>query len=320
MKNFLSLVWIAGLLSLIVGCGVQDATTESPNTSTSKPYLSFEDQAGKTVILDKKPERIVVLNNELTELFYQVGGEAVGISTSPGINVPEEAMNAKRVGAINSISMEEVLNLKPDLVIGHPLFHQNLTDTFSDAKIPFAILTVKSIKDIRNNAMLFGKIIGKEQQAQTAVDRIDTQLQELTASLPSGEPSFAIITLMANNISLQKSSSIALDIAKLLHMKNVAESLPAGKLPSSVPFSMEKLVELNPDYIFIVVHGSDDDGQRMLQSQLESNPAWQSLQAVQTGKLSILPPAMFVTNPGIKIADSVAYMKQLIYPSTATGE
>ncbi|MFF2908043.1 ABC transporter substrate-binding protein [Paenibacillus sp. NPDC057934] len=337
MRKITFLTLIAVLLVVTAGCGAASQTEKSSSVQPSdhtqqekdgipasktmtESYLTFQDLSGHTVTLKKKPERIVILNNELTELFYQVGGKTVGIATSQGVDIPAQATDVKQVGAINSINMEEVLQLKPDLVIGQPLFHKNLSSTFADAGIPFAILTVKSIEDIRSNTKLFGQIIGQEQQAQTAINEMDIKLNELTKDLPADKPSYAIITLMANTASLQKSSSIALDIAGLLQMNNIAEQLPAGKMPSSVPFSMEKLVELNPDYIFIVVHGSDEDARRMIKSQLQSNPTWKSLQAVQSGHLNILPPSMFVTNPGLKVSESVAYMKQIVFPSSSGAQ
>jgi iron complex transport system substrate-binding protein len=329
-KNGLTWTLILGLL-IIAGCGNSPSVPSQQASSgtetadlhdgniTNKPYLTFEDISGRTITLKNKPERIVILNNEITELFYQLGGEAVGIATSPGVDIPEKAAHVQQVGVINSVNMEEIMKLKPDLVIGQPLFHQKLTDTFTDAGIPFAILTINSIDGIRENARLIGKILDKEQDASLAVDGMNAQLQTLTQSLPSDEPKYAVITLMANNISLQKQSSIALDVADLLKMKNIAESLPSGKMPSSVPFSMEKLAELDPDYLFIVVHGSNEDGQRMIQQQLESNPAWLSLKAVKSGDLHILPPSMFVTSPGIQIAGSVKYMKEIVYPKAEAG-
>ncbi|MFB5761257.1 ABC transporter substrate-binding protein [Paenibacillus medicaginis] len=298
----------------------KELTSAPFSGEAAQPYLTFQDLNGETVTLENKPERIIILNNELTELFYQVGGQAVGIATSAGVEIPEQAANVKQVGTISSVNMEEILKLKPDLVIGQPLFHKDLKSTFADSGIPFAILTVKSIEDIRNNAKLFGQIIGNEERAQIAIGNMDTKLNELTADLPANKPSYAIITLMANTASLQKSSSIALDIASLLQMNNIAEDIPSGNMPSSVPFSIEKLVELNPEHLFIVVHGSDEEGQRMIQSQLESNPAWKSLQAVKSGHLEILPPSMFVTSPGLQIWESVEYMKQLVFPSSAATQ
>ncbi|GIP26138.1 iron compound ABC transporter iron compound-binding protein [Paenibacillus sp. J23TS9] len=330
-KNGLKWTLILTLLIMVMaGCGNSPSATShlasdnektdiQEGTKTNKPFLTFKDDSDRTVTLENKPERIIILNNEMTELFYQLGGEAVGIATSPGVDIPEKAANVQQVGIISSVNMEQIMKLKPDLLIGQPLFHQKLADTFTDAGIPFAILTIDSIEGIRENARLLGKILDKEQDADLAVDSMNAQLQSLTRSLPSDEPTYAIITLMANNISLQKQSSIALDIAGLLKMKNVAESLPSGKMPSSVPFSMEKLAELDPDYLFIVVHGSSEDGQRMIQQQLESNPAWSSLKAVKSGNLQILPPSMFVTSPGIKITDSVKYMEKLVYPKVEAG-
>nr|WP_254847874.1 ABC transporter substrate-binding protein [Paenibacillus amylolyticus] len=168
------------------------------------------------------------------------------------------------------------------------LFHNDLSDTFADAGIPFAILTVKSFEDICSNAKLFGQIIGKEQEAEIAITDMDAKLDALTTDLSANKPSYAIITLMMNTASMQKSSSIALDIAETLHMKNIAENLPSGKMPSSVPFSMEKLVELNPEYLFIVVHGTDEDRQPHDRIPIGEQS---SLEFVASGEIG--PPSCF---------------------------
>ncbi|OMF15520.1 hypothetical protein BK131_11710 [Paenibacillus amylolyticus] len=117
MKKWIVIIWIAALLTLNAGCGTdaqQEQVSSSPaagdkqqnetNTGDSdqaaSPYLTFHDLNGATVTLEKKPERIVILNNELTELFYQVGGEAFGIATSAGVDIPAEAADVKQVSLI----------------------------------------------------------------------------------------------------------------------------------------------------------------------------------------------------------------------------
>lgn len=69
MKKWIVITWIAALLTMTTACG----TDPQQDQASSSPYLTFQDLNGATVTLEKKPERIVILNNELTELFYQVG-------------------------------------------------------------------------------------------------------------------------------------------------------------------------------------------------------------------------------------------------------
>ncbi|MEK8132000.1 ABC transporter substrate-binding protein [Paenibacillus filicis] len=294
--------------------------SESQLASGQTPFLTFRDASGQEIKLDRKPERIVMLNTELLDLLYQAGGAAVGRSTAPGYTPPEAARGVQEVGQINSVNMEEIFNLKPDLVIGQPLFHAKLRTQFQEANIPFSVLTVKSAQDISSNGKLMGQLADKEEAVTASLQRMEEQIKTMIGKLPQGkEPTFAMLTVMGNSPSIQKGSSIALDVAAGLHMKNVAEGLQVGPM-GAVPFSMEKLAELNPDYLFWTVHGTEDSGLETIKKQLEGNPAWSSIKPVKEGKFYMLPSRWFVNNPGFELDKSYAYLAQIVYPESFGGK
>ncbi|PYI54305.1 ABC transporter substrate-binding protein [Paenibacillus flagellatus] len=294
--------------------GPDKPAATAPTTSAAETYLSFEDQTGRKVVLNRKPERIVVLNTELLQLFEQVGGTMVGRATAPGVPVPERAKAAEEVGLISQVNMERVLGLKPDLVIGEPLFHTQLAPTMEQAGIPFAILTIKTMDDMRDNALLLGDIVGQADAAAAGVSRMNERIKQITDRVPDTKPTYALLTFMMNTVSLQKGSSIALDVADRLNMRNVAGSVESGLATESVPFSMEKLVELDPDFLFFVVHGTDEEGRQALRSNLQSNGAWTALRAVKADKYRFIPSELFVNNPGLELDRSFAYLARIVYP------
>ncbi|MCY9670615.1 ABC transporter substrate-binding protein [Paenibacillus alginolyticus] len=333
MKKIVSALTSTVLLSAIVmGCStakplensstqptvitVQTATPKSDDNSTPAAgnMISFKDSTKQEVTLKEKPKRVVLLNTEIQELFYQVGGKAVGLATAPGIPVPEAAKDAEKVGEINQVSLEKVMSLKPDLVIGQTMFHASLKDSLASSQIPLALIDIKSYEDIKSAAELFGKIVGKEVEAKAAIDQTEQKMQTVISKLPQQSPKFAMITIMPMGISVQKNSTLSLDVANRLKLKNVAESLPAGMMPSAAPFSLEKLVELDPDYLFFIVHGTEEYGKEKLKTDLESNPAWKTLRAVKENKIYFLPSNLFVTNPGLNFNQSLTYLAKLVYP------
>lgn len=305
------------------GCAGQASQndTASADTGTSKtqaaiqPFLVFTDQLGRKVVLDEKPLRIVLLNTELLQLFEQVGGTPIGRATAPGVPVPDKAKAAEEVGLISNVNMEKIVQLQPDLVIGQPVFHAKLEASFEQAGVPFAVLTIKSIDDMRNNALLLGKIAGTEEAAAAAVSEMNEKIRQITDSVPDTKPTYAILTFMMNTVTVQKGSSIAVDVADRLKMRNVAASLQSGPISDSVPFSMEKLVELNPEYLFFVVHGTDEEGQQTLKANLQSNPAWLTLKAVKENNFQFLPSSLFVNNPGLALDRSFEYLAKIAYPA-----
>ncbi|GAA3400680.1 ABC transporter substrate-binding protein [Paenibacillus hodogayensis] len=292
-----------------------DNTPGSPETSSSsqQPYLTFKDQAGQNVILNKKPERVVILNTEALELFYQLGGQAVGRAKAPGTPVPEAAKGAEDVGQINQVSLEKITSLKPDLVIGQPLFHANLKDVLGMNQIPLALVNVSSYEDIQKTGKLFGQIIGKEAETEAVLKETENRIQTIINKVPNQSPKFAVITIMPMGISIQKSGGLALDIANKLKLNNVADGMQSGQLPSSVPYSIEKLIEADPEYLFMIVHGTEEYGRQKLKDDLESNPAWASLRAVKEKRMVFLP-SDFVNSPGLKVDQTFEYVAKLVYP------
>ncbi|WP_171687599.1 ABC transporter substrate-binding protein [Paenibacillus planticolens] len=297
---------------------VTEQTTSTKPTPSTAPlngdFITFKDSTKQEITLKDKPQRVILLNTEVQELFYQAGGKAVGLATAPGIPVPEMAKDAARVGTINQVSLEKLMSLKPDLVIGQSMFHASLKDSLASSKVPLALMDIKSYEDIKAAAELFGKIAGKEAETMAALDQTEQNMQTVLSKLPQQSPKFAMITIMPTGISVQKNSTISLDVASRLKLKNVAESLPSGRMPSSAPYSLEKLVELDPDFVFFLVHGTEDYGKEKLKSDIESNPAWKTLRAVKENKIYFLPSSLFVTNPGFHFDQSLSYLARLVYP------
>ena len=89
---------------------------------------------------------------------------------------------------------------------------------------------------------------------------------------------------------------------------------PLEKNPDAAPYSMETLVAQNPDIIFVTSMGKIDEIKKSMQTNIDSNPAWQSIPAIQKGQLYYLPQNLFLLSPGIHYPEAVEAMAKLIYP------
>ncbi|MFS8580826.1 MAG: ABC transporter substrate-binding protein [Novibacillus thermophilus] len=309
---------ICHFLLLATSCAPSTAT---PTTPESVPLdqpepLSFEDDAGREITLPQKPQRIVVLSPQLLNLLYAVGGRAVARATSTGETVPETAENLEDVGGMTTVHTEKLLALKPDLVIGSTVFHRDLAGVLDESRVPFALFKLGTYSDLKEKAVLFGKLAGTESKAKEELVKLDRQMNQLTAKVPANQaPTFIMLNVTPSSISVQRQNMIGLEVAAMLKMKNVAETLPASDTsPSTAPFSLEKIVELNPDFIFILIHGARTEGEHKIRSDLAGQPAWASLRAVKENRLAILPSDLFLSNPGFRLNESVEYLAKLVYP------
>lgn len=257
-----------------------------------------------------------MLSPQLLDLLYAVDGIAIARATSTGGIVPEKAKAIEEVGGMTTVNTEKLLSLKPDLVIGSTSFHRELAGVMEASDVPFALFALSTYGDLKEKALLFGKLASTEPKAAEALAKLDDQIGDLTAKVPPGQtPSFIMLNVTPSSISVQRENTIGLEVAEMLHMKNVAATLEASqKSPSTAPYSLEKIVELDPDYVFVLIHGSLEDGEKKIESDLASQPAWASLRAVKEGRMAILPSDLLLSNPGFRLNESVEYMAKLVYP------
>lgn len=324
------------LLALTSGCGSPAGSQARETTITSSPvttvqateaatvtdqgksetFLSFTDDVGHEVTLSSRPQRIIVLSPQLLDLLYAVDGNAIARATSTGGAVPEEAKSIEDVGNMTSVNTEKLLSLKPDLVMGSTAFHRDLASVLEASGVPLALFNLSTYEDLREKALLFGKLAGTETKASEALAKLQGQIEELTAKVPTGSsPSFIMLNVTPSSISVQRENTVGLEVANLLHMNNVAATLtPSQKSPTTAPFSMEKIVELDPDYVFLLIHGAREEGEKIIETDLASQPAWASLRAVKEQHMAILPSDLLLSNPGFRFNESVEYLAKLVYP------
>lgn len=306
------------MILMITVSGCQSASkkqNDQKQTQSAESYLKIKDFDGKTITLKEKPKNIVVLKDEVLHSFYQVGGKAVGRTNAFTIDPPEEARDVPQVGYMHEVNIEKVLELKPDLVIGQRFTHGELRDTFEKAGIAFINLNTQSIDDIKNNTLLMGKITGHEKKAESLTKEMKSNISQIISQIPKEKkkPSFAIVTVMGDAVFVEQGPTIGVDIAKQLKLKNITESLDGEVMAGYIPFSMEAMVKLDPDYLFILSHTTDEDAKKMVENKFKSNPAWNSLSAVSNDKIYFLPKDKFVMAPGVKVVDSFQYMKDIVY-------
>lgn len=310
--------WIACVCCLVIllvsGCAKQGQPAAPGNTAVTA-YLTVKDDAGRSVVLKKKPERIVVLSTSFLELLYAVDGQAVGRPGSRTADIPEKAKSLPEVGLVYNINTEKVLSLQPDLVIAFQGIHEKLVPLLESSNIPVVLLKMKSYEDVVAKANLFSEIAGTKEKGSALVRSMDNKLKAIGDELPQSGKKVAILHATAKSVTLEMESSIAGGVAKQLKLQNVANGgRPLESDMDSTPYSLEKLVEQDPDLILVVTMGQSQEIEKRLRADVESNPAWVTLRAVRENQVLFLPPELFLLNPGVRMPDAVEYMAKLVYP------
>lgn len=301
------------------GCTPQNAATTGgkEQAQTQGVFATITDDTGKTITLAKKPERVVVLSTSLMNFADAVDGKLVGRATvkSEDGTVPQEYANVPEVGPVYNVSTEKIVELKPDVVFASESQHKKIAPILEQNGIPVIILKCKTYDDVKRNLDIIGKVYGKEDMAKQKEAALDQQINAIVAKVPGEAKKIAIIHATPSNVTVELQTSLAGDIAHILKLHNVAvDDSTKDKDTEKIPYSIEALVAKNPDMIFFTSMGPKEKIENTIKNSIESNPAWGSLQAVQNGRVYVLPENYFLLNPGLDYPDAVAYMAKLAYP------
>jgi iron complex transport system substrate-binding protein len=314
-KFFMSTVCVLAILA--AGCTPKNAATTAQKPAGGGQFLTLTDDAGRKVELAKKPVRVVSLSNSYLSFVEVAKGDLVGVVSAKAAKakIPAKFAQLPTVGEVYNVNTEALVNLKPDLILGNKNQHEKLVPILEANHIPILLFSTKSYEDVKRTLTSIGKIYGHEAEATAKIKAMDAEIASIVAKVPHKQLKVAIIHATPSNVTVELDGSIAGDVAKRLGFTNVAVgAAPLKDNPERTPYSMEVLVQQNPDVIFITSMGEPGKIEARLKLDIKSNPSWNSLQAVQKNKIYVLPENLFLLNPGLAYPEAVKFMAKTIYP------
>ena len=298
---------------LMIGCA-EENIFPSETTTTREIFYFTKDDAGRDVVFDQKPERIVVTSASFLEPLHAVGGNIVGRPDSK-TQMPKWAENIESIGQVYNVDVEKIIACKPDLVIINKGMNEKLLDVLNQNKIAALVLDMKTYDDVKNEIEIFGDLTANPDEAKKIIADMDSKINSTIQKLPKDKKRIAILHSTAQGLTVQLNSSIAGNISKMFGWENVASDMPPlDSNPDAAPYSLETLAQQNPEIIFVTSMGNIDEIKADMQMNFESNPAWQSIAAIKYDKIYYLPQNLFLLSPGLNYPEAVETMAKLIYP------
>ncbi|MBN2284921.1 MAG: ABC transporter substrate-binding protein [Tissierellales bacterium] len=288
-------------------------------TDTTVTYLSTEGELTVT----KKPQKAVILMNSILDLWYLAGGEAIA-RVDGTTNVPPEAMDVPSLGKSSAISMEELIALEPDLVILSSTFSSQveMIPILEDNGIEYVLISgnIEPYESFKQNLYLFSKILDKQDIYDTKIAQITNDVQQIIdkASQIENKPSAVILYSSAKNVMCELPNSLTGDMAEFLGVINIAGD--AGiEGANKVDFSMEILLERDPDFVLITTMGDVEECKARVEQDIVSNEAWNSLTAVKEGRIYYLPKDLFMYKPNARYPEAFEELAKIVYPEVFGG-
>ncbi|MCF6194646.1 MAG: cobalamin-binding protein [Kangiellaceae bacterium] len=131
-------------------------------------------------------KRIVALSPHSVEMLFAIGAENRIIGTVEYADYPEAAKSIPRIGSYHGIQIENLLALKPDLVIGWK--GGNKSSDLSKLKslgLNIVYSQPKTINDINSELLELGRLTGLTENASRVVAKLQTKYHGILARYKS---------------------------------------------------------------------------------------------------------------------------------------
>jgi iron complex transport system substrate-binding protein len=256
----------------------------------------------------------VALSSSIAELWLLAGGSLTGV-TSDALTERhfDLAPDIRNVGSIVTPNLELILETEPDLVLLSPdlAAHQSIAETLGAIGVGVYAVKVETLDDYLAALQAFTQITGAADAFERNGATVQARIVELLARLPEGrvEQTALFFRAYTSGITTIVDEHPVCAILDDIGVRNIARGASVLK-----DLSVEKILDADPDFIFIVSQGNEEKAALNIARSFTSHPAWASLKAVQTGRLVILPKALFHFKPNVRWADAYAYMLHIVYP------
>lgn len=330
MKRILILISII-MAIVLVGCG-DTATTTTESASDSNPAAESAEDATTTesasdssetitvegldanrepadIEVPKNPQKVVVIDMAALDTLdaLGVGSSVVGLPKNTQVDYLESYTTndaLENVGSLKEPDLEAIMNLSPDLII----MGGRAQDFYGDlSKIaPTLFLSnnyeVGVLESATKNIHTLASIFGKEAEATALTDSYQERLEALK---PKAEGLTAVMGIVTNGgFNTLGDGSRGSFITTSVGFENLAADVDSTHGNES---SLELLVELDPDYLFIIDRDSAiaAEGAKLAEEILD-NELVHKTRAHQDGNIIYLnPAAWYLTEGGATAMDKI---------------
>lgn len=305
MRKWLAFLMMSLLLLAMAGCGNKKVEAEpEPKEQQEKAVAesawprTIKNDDGTEAVIEKKPEKIAVLHFGYAEYLLALN-EAPIATTNKDIALSFETLKPYHteinamvdLGETMSPNLEELVNLKPDLIIAG-----NFQDEILENLRKIAPVVVdKRNKTVNMNwqdtITYYGEIVGAEDKAQQYIKETEKTIADTKQALAQYEDkTFVFLRPGAKG----KFSVLGRESFTYYHDEGFGLKVPEGYPEKVEEMSLEGLMDLKPDYIFF------QDKKELIDEsikQVENDNVWQNITAVKDGHVYALDISLNTGSP-----------------------
>jgi ABC-type Fe3+-hydroxamate transport system substrate-binding protein len=231
---------------------------------------TLTDEMGRKVVVPDHPHRVICLMPSVTDTVFALGAGDDVVAISDYTKYPAAALTKPSVGDLIKPSIERILSLHPDLVIGFQ-GPKDVTDQLERAEVPVFLINPHGIDGILHSVSTVGLALNRTPQADALVQSLQRRIDAVKAR-SQGQPAVRVfMPIWYDPITTIGKNAFITEIIAAAGGRSVTDDLPR-EWPT---ISLEVVLERAPDALLLV-----RGGKTTLQV-LENRPGWSSMKALK---------------------------------------
>lgn len=249
------------------------------------------------------PKRIVSLAPSITELIYALGKGDALVGRTDYCDYPEEAKEVPSIGSLIEPSVEKIVELNPDIVIASANFKEDVHKKLEDLGIE--VVTLYESVDLEGafeSIAALGQILNAESEANNLISEMKAKIAEIEEIVKDAEkPKVYYVADFGKNGDYTATGDTFIgQILEIAGGDNIAKDATGWK------YSLEKIIENDPDIIFISQYYG-------LKEQFVETAGYKELSAVKNEKVIAIDDNL-IARQGPRIAEGIETLAKIMHP------
>ncbi len=307
MKKLLLFMLVAIMAIFMAACGADGSKDEKSSGAADEKEteeITVKHFLGETPV-PKNPEKIVVFDYGTLDTLDKLGIEVAALpkDTLPEYLKKYEDEKYVHAGGLKEPDFEAIHEIQPDLII----ISSRQVDLYEDFQeiaptIYLGVDTTRYMESFKENAAIVGEIFGKEKEIESELAAIDEDIQALNEKAKKSGKNALVILANDGKISAFGPSSRFGVIHDEFGVKPADEGIEVSQHGQNI--SNEYIVEIDPEYLFVIDRGAVVEGGESSAKQVVENELIKGTKAYKEGNIVYLDPNYWYLSGGGLISTS----------------
>lgn len=218
--------------------------------------VTVQDDRGTTVSVNEPAERVVSLAPFITELVFAVGAGDRLVAVSEHSDYPDAARVLPRIGNAFSVNLEQLLAVRPDLVISWQSgVDPRVVHRLETMAVPVFVLEPRNLNDMAGALRRVGRLLGAGDAADERANAFLEAIEDIRRQYAGSAPVSVFYQISREPLMTLNGRHMVSAILELCGGRNVFQ----GLTPIAPTVNREQVLARDPEAILISAVGGHSD-------------------------------------------------------------